>query len=75
MSTPTNNELKILMNSLKESTDTYHKNVDLWLERIENQTKRHNGRLTRLERTAWTTGGAIAIFGLIEFDKIINLFQ
>lgn len=54
--------------------DTYHDNADKWLERIESQTVKHNGRLTRLERTAWTMGGGLFIFSMIEFDKIINLF-
>jgi len=45
------------------------------LDKILVQTTRHNGRLTKLERFMWTLSGAIAIFGCIEFESIINLFK
>jgi len=62
------------INSLFEKHGFEHKAFAKQLSTILEQTTKHNGRLTRLERVIWTLGGAISVFGLLEFDKIVKLF-
>ena len=45
------------------------------LDKILDQTTKHNHRLTKLERFMWTLSGAIAIFGCVQFETITNLFR
>ncbi len=58
----------------KEYLDQVHKEIFEALGRIEKQTTKTNGRVSKLEKFIWTSGGAIAIFAMLEFDKIISLF-
>lgn len=43
------------------------------LPRIEEQTKKHNGRLTKLEKIMWVVGTAVVVLGVTNsgFVKII----
>ncbi len=44
------------------------------LERIETQTIKHNGRLTKLERYMWMLTGAVGVIGFIGFSNIVHVF-
>ena len=45
------------------------------LDKILDQTTKHNHRLTKLERFMWTLSGALIIFSCLQFDQIISLFK
>ncbi len=59
----------------KEYLDQIHKEIFAALGRIESQTTKTNGRVTKLEKFMWTATGSVIIFGMLEFDKIISLFN
>ena len=52
-----------------------HESIQKDLRLILAQTTKHNGRLTKLERFVWTLSGSVAIFGMLEFSAIVQLFQ
>jgi len=58
----------------KLEVDLIHDSLNIKLDLILAQTTKHNGRLTIIERWMWTLSGAIGIFSLLEFDRIISFF-
>jgi hypothetical protein len=50
----TNREIVIILDDLKISNDVAHKSLLEYVERIEKQTQRTNGRVTKLE--LWRSG-------------------
>lgn len=52
-----------------------HTRTDEILAEIKAQVLKTNGRVTFLEKTAWTLAGALGVFSLIESDKILELFK
>jgi len=45
------------------------------LGRIEEQTTRHNGRLTRLEKITWIVGTAIVVLAVSGNAKLVSILQ
>lgn len=59
---------------LAYSTSAHHRTDEILTE-IKTQVLKTNGRVTFLEKTAWTLAGALAVFSLVESDKILTLFK
>ena len=58
----------------KSEVDLMHQALGEKLDLILVQTTKHNTRLSKIEKWIYTLSGAILIFGLLEFDKITDLF-
>ena len=57
----------------KREIDHVFGDIKKSLERIEEQTTKHNGRLTRLERWMWCVAGAVSVIGFLGVGNIINV--
>lgn len=58
---------------LKRELDEKFNDIKDSLNRIEVQTTRHNGRLSKMERWMYTIAGATAILGFLASSNFIKL--
>lgn len=59
----------------KREIDEKFKDIKDSLDRIEFQTTKHNGRLTKVERYMYTVIGAITIIGFLIGAKLLTFIH
>lgn len=59
----------------KREIDEKFTDIIKGLDRIEVQTTKHNGRLTKVERYIYTVGGAVGILGFLVGAKLLTFIK
>lgn len=68
-------ELDMMFKGIHEKLDLKHTEDNEWHERIELQTIKHNGRLTKMERGMLIFGTALVVLLVTNGSKLLQVFK